>query len=140
MKPIILALIPLLLLVSCADTSDLEARISQLEQQNTQLEKETTQLKQDLESLKIATPAPDKIVSVFLKCEVTKNGRTVGLTENCPTFLAQTEAALKNEGVLLEAWYELVIKTSQGNTFESKVTHDSLLTPPKIGDTWPLDE
>ena len=40
MKPIILALVPLLLLVSCTDTSDLEDRISQLEQQNTQLEKE----------------------------------------------------------------------------------------------------
>ena len=44
------------------------------------------------------------------------------------------------EGVLLEAWYELVIKTSQGNTSESKVTHDSQLAPPKIGDTWPLEE
>ena len=114
MKSIILVLVPLLLLVSCADTSDLEARIFQLEQQNTQLEqqntkleKEATQLKHDLKTLQVTIDqVPDVITAVKLGCTVTKSGVSSTYDDSslageliCTGAIARGSDYLKRQGL-----------------------------------------
>ena len=149
MKPIILALVPLLLLVSCTDTSDLEDRISQLEQQNTQLEKEASQLKRELETLQVTIDqVPDVITAVKLGCTVTKSGVSSTYDDSslageliCTGAIARGSDYLKRQGLILEkVWYQLTVRAFDGRTYDVEVDYAEQESPPEKGDTWPVEE
>lgn len=160
MKKLFLLLMPLVLLVGCADTSDLEARLAALEAENTALKERTSVAvaAPTRKTIPLATPfttltpldnrkSQDTVKEVAIKCNI---GHGAGLQT---WSLDSLDTTAGRQCKMHDALFTVIVETSKGALYTvtvkaCEVWRKSCQYPsepliswrqfiPVRGDTWP---